>query len=143
MGARAFVGADVAEGAHVTRFAGAERGSRVLQFVLNLRCGRVRATEDALGDPFRLLERRHGLAEIVERGAGVAVERLRVASQLRTSDATLDDHREAVTTLEETERTARQVFGSAHPMTKAIKEHLRVEHLRVTQAALRARSAAP
>ena len=66
-----------------------------------------------------------------------------LASQLRTSDATLDDHREAVTTLEETERTARQVFGSAHPMTKAIKEHLRVEHLRVTQAALRARSAAP
>ena len=39
-------------------------------------------------------------------------------------DATLDDIREAVTTLEETERTARQVLGSAHPMTKAIEQQL-------------------
>ena len=31
--------------------------------------------------------------------------------------ATLDDLREAVTTLEETERTARRVFGGAHPFT--------------------------
>ena len=45
-------------------FAGAERGSRVSQFVLNSLCDRVR-------DPFRVLERRHGLVEIVERGAGV------------------------------------------------------------------------
>ena len=31
---------------------------------------RVRATEHAPRGPFRVLERRHGLAEIVERGAG-------------------------------------------------------------------------
>ena len=41
---------------------------------------RVRAAEHAPRDPCRLLERRHGLAEIVERGAGVLVaERLRVS----------------------------------------------------------------
>ena len=39
-------------------------------------------------------------------------------------DATLDDFREAVTTLEEIERTARRVFGGAHPLTSAIKQDL-------------------
>jgi hypothetical protein len=34
----------------------------------------VRATEHASRDPFRLLERIHGLAEIVERGTGVRVD---------------------------------------------------------------------
>ena len=34
--------------------------------------------------------------------------------------ATLDNPREAVTTLEETERTARRVFGGAHPTTVGI-----------------------
>ena len=53
------------------RFAGAERGSRVLQGGLNPSFGRVRATEHAPGGLFRALERRHGLAEIVERGAPV------------------------------------------------------------------------
>ena len=38
--------------------------------------------------------------------------------------ATLDDLREAVTTLEETERTARRVFGGAHPTTKGIQDAL-------------------
>jgi len=47
--------------------------------------------------------------------------------------ATLDDLREAVTTLEDTERTARRVFGGAHPITKA---------LRNARAALRAREEA-
>ena len=32
-------------------------------------CERVRAAEHAPRDPSRVLERRHGLAEIVERGA--------------------------------------------------------------------------
>ena len=50
--------------------------------------------------------------------------------------ARLDDLRKAVTTLEDIERIARQVLGSAHPIRNAIEEHLRV-----TQAALRARSA--
>jgi len=50
-------------------------------------------------------------------------------------DATLDDLREAVTTLEETERTARRVLGGAHPATETI-EH----SLREARAALSARS---
>ena len=39
--------------------------------------------------------------------------------------ATLDDLREAVTTLEDTERTARRVLGGAHPLTKSIELALR------------------
>ena len=41
-------------------------------------CVRMRAPQHAARDPFRLLERCYGLAEIVERGGGVLVERLRV-----------------------------------------------------------------
>ena len=39
--------------------------------------------------------------------------------------ATLDDLREAVTTLEETERIARRVLGGAHPLTTQIEDELR------------------
>ena len=39
--------------------------------------------------------------------------------------ATLDDLHEAVTTLEETERTARRVLGGAHPLTEAIGVYLK------------------
>ena len=38
--------------------------------------------------------------------------------------ATLDDVREAVTTLEEIEPTARRVLGGAHPLTAAIEDEL-------------------
>ena len=42
--------------------------------------------------------------------------------------ATLDDLREAVTTLEDTERIARRVLGGAHPITEDIEAyHLRRE----------------
>jgi len=54
--------------------------------------------------------------------------------------ATLDDLREAVTTLEDAGRIARRVFGGAHPMTKdneAILLNARV--LLNARAALRAR----
>ena len=34
----------------------------------------------------------------------------------KDTGATLDDLREAVTTLEKTERTARRVLGGAHPL---------------------------
>ena len=37
-------------------------------------------------------------------------------------DATLDDLREAVTTLEDLERTARRVLGDAHPLITGIRE---------------------
>ena len=39
--------------------------------------------------------------------------------------ATLDDLREAVTTLEDIERTARRVLGGAHPTTVGIEDELR------------------
>jgi hypothetical protein len=48
--------------------------------------------------------------------------------------APLDDLREAVTTLVETERTARRVLGGAHPVTTGIEGALRD-----ARAALRAR----
>ena len=52
--------------------------TNVPQVVLNGHCERVRAAHYASGDPFRLLERRHSLAEIVGRGAVVIPERPRV-----------------------------------------------------------------
>ena len=39
----------------------------------------------------------------------------------KDDEATLDDLREAVTALEETERTARRVLGGAHPTTVGIE----------------------
>ena len=47
--------------------------------------------------------------------------------------ATLDDRREAVTTLEEIERTARRVFGGAHPLAAGLVQSL--EDARVALAA--------
>ena len=40
--------------------------------------------------------------------------------------ATLDHLREAVTTLEDAERTARRVLGSAHPLTQSIERALQI-----------------
>ena len=50
------------------------------------------------------------------------------------ASATLDDLREAVTTLEDAERIARRVFGGAHPTTALIERNLRA-----ARAARRAR----
>ena len=52
--------------------------------------------------------------------------------------ATLDDLREAVTTLEETASTARRVLGGAHPVTTAI-----VHGLKASRRALAARQTPP
>ena len=52
--------------------------------------------------------------------------------------ATLADLRDAVTTLEETERTMRRVLGGAHPHAVSIEQYLRDG-----RAALRAREAQP
>ncbi len=49
-------------------------------------------------------------------------------------DATLDDVREAVTTIEDAERIARRVFGGSNPVTTAVEKTLRG-----ARAALRAR----
>ena len=43
----------------------------------------------------------------------------------RDDAATLDDLREAVTTLEDVERTARRVLGGAHPVAVDIEKDLR------------------
>ena len=56
------------------------------------------------------------------------------AALYKDPHATLGDLREAVTTLEDTERTARRVFGSAHPQVLNIGWELRD-----SQVALRAR----
>ena len=61
-----------------TRLARVEDCSRVSQGLLNRSYERMRATHHAPRDPCRVLERRHGLVEIVERGAIVLAERLRV-----------------------------------------------------------------
>ena len=58
--------------------ASAEAGSHGSQGFPNPHCQRVRATQNAPRDPSSVLERRHGLAEIVESGAVVPAERLRV-----------------------------------------------------------------
>ena len=52
--------------------------------------------------------------------------------------ATLDDLREAVTTLEDTERIARRVLGAAHPMTVGLEQALRI-----SRAGLRFRETLP
>ena len=54
------------------------------------------------------------------------------------ASTTLDDLREAATTLEELERTARRVFGGSHPFTVDIEASLQT-----ARAALRARETPP
>ena len=56
---------------------------RVSHIELNSFCKRVRAAEHAPRGPSHVLERRHGIAEVVERGGGVLVERLRVTDVAR------------------------------------------------------------
>ena len=61
--------------------------------------------------------------------------RLNYATALHENPAaTLDNLREAVATLEDVERIARRVFGSAHPITMIAERELRY-----WRAALRAR----
>ena len=60
------------------------------------------------------------------------------AALYKDDDATLAGLREAVSTLEDAERTARRVLGGAHPLTVGIEKSLRN-----AQAALRARETPP
>jgi len=53
-------------------------------------------------------------------------------------DATLDDFREAVATLEDADQIARRVLGGAHPLATGIETSLRE-----ARAALRARETPP
>ncbi len=50
----------------------------------------------------------------------------------KDTDATLDDLREAVTTIEDVERTARRVLGGAHPLTSVIEVELRLARAALT-----------
>ena len=56
-----------------------------------------------------------------------------VMALYKDDGATLDDLREAVTTLEDAERIARRVLGGAHPDTVGIENDLR--HARAALAA--------
>ena len=74
-----------------------------------------------------LLRKTIPVARRVQREGDENMLRLRwnYARALREDDgATLDDLREAVTTLEDTERTARRVMGAAHPLTVDIEASL-------------------
>ena len=65
---------------------------------------------------------------------------MRPASEALGMDpaATLDDLREAVSTLEDTERIARRVLGGAHPTTVGIERDVQI-----ARASLRARETQP
>ena len=68
-------------------------------------------------------------------GAAAAAAKKRALAHVDEDPAaTLDDLREAVTTLEDAERIARRVLGSAHPTTANIERNLQN-----ARAALRAR----
>ena len=54
----------------------------------------------------------------------IILENYPAAAFYEDTGATLDDLREAVTTLEDVDRIARRVLGSAHPTTKGIEEDL-------------------
>ena len=82
---------------------------------LNPNCDRVRAAEHEPRGPSSVLVRLHGLVEIVENGAVV------IACRPRTPRPTLEELRESVEILEDTERTTRRMLGNTHPMTKGIE----------------------
>ena len=50
---------------------------------------------------------------------------IHAAALCNDTSATLNDFREAVTTLEDAERTARRVLGGSHPLALSIEEGLR------------------
>ena len=62
------------------RLAGAEGGSQISQSFLNHPCHRVRTAQHASHGPFRVLERRHGLAEIFERRAAFVPNAARIST---------------------------------------------------------------
>ena len=87
---------------------------------------RVRAAEHAPRYPSSVLERRHGLTEVVERRAFVISRSRRNYALALYADptATLDDLREAVTKLEDLAPTARRVLGGEHPIVSMIERGL-------------------
>ncbi len=93
------------------------------------------------GEAKSLLRRLIPVARRVLRESNTITLRMRKVyahALYKDADATLDDLREAVTTLEDTERIARRVLGGAHPTTTSIERRLQK-----ARDELRARSAAP
>ena len=87
----------------------------------------------------RALELPHALKDQPRHDAEVPTRSVKMlwtyAETLYRDDcATLEDLREAVTTLEEVERPTQRVFGISHPLVTAIEYHLRL-----ARAALHAR----
>jgi hypothetical protein len=68
----------------------------------------------------------------------LTMRRIYAGALYKDASATLDDLREAVTTLEEAARTARRVLGGSHPTTAGLERVLED-----SRAALRAREAPP
>jgi len=92
------------------------------------------------GEGRSLLRKAVPVARRVKGDANETTLRLRwnyAKALYKNTAATLDDLREAATTLEEVERTARRVFGGTHPIVLAIEEFLQT-----ARALLRAREAA-
>jgi len=95
----------------------------------------VRAAEHTPRNPFRVFEHRHSLAEIIELDRAIApvgasnlmtirMSRSYAKALYRDPAATLDELREAVTTLEDAGKIGRRVLGGLHPIAKAIEHHL-------------------
>ena len=74
----------------------------------------------------------------IDSSAGAPPRKIYARSLYSDEGATLDDLREAATTLAEIEPTARRVLGGAHPTTGGIEAGLRD-----ARAALRARKETP
>ena len=86
-----------------------------------------------------LMRKRLPVARRVLGESHVTTLRMRVfyaKALYRDADATLDDLREAVATLEDAGRIARRLLGGAHPLTVEVDDELRD-----ARAALRAREA--
>ena len=77
----------------------------------------------------RVLGENHDLTLVIRSNYAMAL--------FKDPSATLDDLREAVTTLEDLDRIARRVLGGAHPTTARIEGQLRAA--RAARAALHAR----
>ena len=58
----------------------------------------------------------------MDHGLTLSMRNIYAMALWRDPSATLDDLREAVTMLEEAERTARRVFGGAHPSTTGLEK---------------------
>ena len=98
-----------------------KRLARVSQVLSNVQYGRVGVAEDMMLKTMPVARR------VLGENARITLKMQWVyaAALFNDTDATLDDLREAVTTLEETERTTRRVLGGAHPLTTVMEEDLR------------------